>query len=156
MNGDFDAASSSTPNASVTVVLYTMGNNSMVTKGGPLLASITGSFPNGSLFGFDVPATEAVVDEPATDSLSVDYVGAGFNFTGTPLLDDGPVVYTIKLDVPDLGISGTLQLTSVDFTLSFSLFTSYSSNIPGATEVILPALGGPTRSQTRPPPCPSR
>ncbi|KID81279.1 Hydroxyneurosporene synthase [Metarhizium guizhouense ARSEF 977] len=108
----FDAVSAST-NQSVAVVLYNSGS-----KGfdggfldGPLSASISGSFANGSTFALNVPATEGAIITTSDSGISGNWKGSGFTFHGTSLSKPSPR-YTVTINSPAISVSGTISLTS--------------------------------------------
>ncbi|KUI56178.1 hypothetical protein VP1G_03512 [Cytospora mali] len=109
----FDAVSAST-NASVVVVFYNAGPDGFVNtyEGGPLSVSITGTFPNGTQYSLETPATGAVITT-GSDGISLDFEGSGFGFVGSDLRGSevAPAHYPCDL------------------------------NKPGATELILPHVG---------------
>lgn len=105
-------------NESIVIVFYNSGGDGFVNPWWyeALSVSVTGTFANGTLYnlvagssgGADVVYSEA--------GISVNYTGAGISFTGTNITAD-EVTYAVTLDSEEIGVSGTINFTSVRFTL---------------------------------------
>ncbi|KAH8669029.1 hypothetical protein BX600DRAFT_266435 [Xylariales sp. PMI_506] len=106
----FDAVSAST-DQSLTLVFYDAGPLGFLEPFdlGPLSVSLAGSFSDGLPFDIIAPALGGVSIENTEDGgISADWVGSGFNFTGTSL-DSASPIYTISIDAPDFGVEGTIK-----------------------------------------------
>jgi hypothetical protein len=106
----FDAVSLDS-NASVVIVFFTatsdgfqlLGDQPNVTS-----VSITGSFPNGTLFGAGIEADGAVITTIGQGSTGI-FKGTGCSWAGQSDLSK----YVVTIDAPSLGITGSLVLHSV-------------------------------------------
>lgn len=111
--------STTSQNESVDITFYNAGPIGFPAgyNDGPLSVSVSGSFANGSLFNFQVPATLGLVFVQS-NKLGVvgDWLGAGAGFTGSDLLRPN-VVYTVEIDSPELGVFGSIILNSVRYRL---------------------------------------
>ncbi|KAL1938713.1 hypothetical protein VTO73DRAFT_11316 [Trametes versicolor] len=67
---------------------------------------INGAFPNGTVFAYTLPATSGTVSHVG-DAVSGDWAGAG-SFQNSADLS----TFTLTLDAPELGVSGTLEIYS--------------------------------------------
>jgi len=96
------------------VLFYNSGPNGFINQytGGPFSVTIDGVFANGTSYGFIVPATGGMSLNNDEDGITGEWKGSGFNFTGTPLSLETPQ-YTISIDSPDFGISGSITYTAV-------------------------------------------
>lgn len=96
------------------MVFYESGPDGFINNkpSGPLSVGISGSFVNGSAFFYEVPSTSGAVIKTDNDTISGTWKGAGCNFTGSDLSRD-KARYTVRLDVPSLGIKGSVVLQSV-------------------------------------------
>jgi hypothetical protein len=107
---------SSDANVSATVVLYNGGPKGFINEylGGPLSATLVGVFPNGSVYNIKLPATTATFsrEDHGSFATSAVYENTGFSFNGTTLRG-GRVQYVVKIDAPQIGVSGTMTLESV-------------------------------------------
>ncbi|KUI73197.1 Hydroxyneurosporene dehydrogenase [Cytospora mali] len=131
----FDAVSAST-NASVVVVFYNSGPDGFINtyEGGPLSVSITGTFPNGTQYSLETPATGAVITT-GSNGISLDFEGSGFGFVGSDIRGS-EVTYVMTIDSPDIGVQGTVTWTSVA-----PAHYPCDLNKAGVTELILPHVG---------------
>ncbi|KAK7742371.1 hypothetical protein SLS53_004516 [Cytospora paraplurivora] len=131
----FDVVSAST-NASVVVVFYNAGPDGFVNTyvDGPLSISLSGTFPNGTQYNLEVPATSAVV-ETSSDGISLDFKDSGFSFVGSKLTES-EVTYVLNIDSPEIGVTGIITLLS----LAPAHYPG-GTNQPGVSEVILPHVG---------------
>lgn len=118
----FDAVSAST-NQSICIVFYNSGADGFVNPwwAEALSVSVTGTFANGTLYNLVAGSgSGANITYGEDDGVSVDYPGAGISFTGSSITAD-EVTYTLTLDSEEIGVSGTISLTSVCWTVVFSL-----------------------------------
>ncbi|KAJ7268380.1 hypothetical protein C8J57DRAFT_1181335 [Mycena rebaudengoi] len=106
----FDVVSTDpTSLASVVVVLYTTTPEAFPRgePSGPVVASISGSFSNGTLFS---ATTEG---ESATVTTGHDASSAGvWHNTGFSWSSPRPSEYSITIDAPQIGVKGTIQFKS--------------------------------------------
>ncbi|KAJ7268398.1 hypothetical protein C8J57DRAFT_1325054 [Mycena rebaudengoi] len=106
----FDVVSTDpTSLASVVVVLYTTTPEAFPYGGppGPVVAQISGSFPNGTLYS---AITEG---ESATVTTGHDASSTGvWNKTGFSWSSPRPSEFSITIDAPQIGVKGTIQFKS--------------------------------------------
>lgn len=121
-------------NESVVVVLYNSGPMGFFNTYhvGPLSASITGSFANGTLFSVTVEATGGAVITADDRGIAGEWLGTGFSFFGTSLERPRPK-YVVAIDAPEFGIFGKITLESVS-----PAHFPCGPNVPGANEKLLP------------------
>lgn len=78
-----------------------------------LSVSVTGTFANGTLYNLVAGSgSGATITYGEDDGVSVDYAGSGISFTGSSITAD-EVTYTLTLDSEEIGVSGSISLTSV-------------------------------------------
>lgn len=108
----FDSTSEAT-NASLVVTLYNDGPGGFPQGDAPLPlgVSMTGSYQNGSLFAFVVPATNATVVNNA-NGISGVWESTGWSFTGTSLYEPNPT-YVITANSPGMDVYGTITYQAV-------------------------------------------
>lgn len=114
----FDAISQTT-DASITVVFYNSGPDGFVNDylSGPFSVALNGAFENGTVFNIAVDSTGGLIlDYESTDgSITGQWIGAdNVSFTGTALTD-----YTIDIDAPGVGVTGSITFQSVRVLHSF-------------------------------------
>lgn len=112
----FGAVSAST-DASVIITFF---NSAILGSQNPLVVQVSGSFPNGTLFTGEALATSDAVLRSSSKGIAGVWGGTGASFKGTNL-DKPHISYEITLDMPNIGIKGTVTLKSV--SLSFSTST---------------------------------
>lgn len=74
--------------------------------------SVTGTFANGTLFNLVAGSGSGAEITYDTNGISVNYTDAGISFTGSSITAD-VVTYSVTLDSAEIGVSGTLNFTSV-------------------------------------------
>lgn len=112
----FDAVSSNSQ-AAIVVVFYlsTSLGFPFVPPGTVLSVDIFATYPDGSQVFFPVgnpPVGGSATITTDGDGTSGNWAGTGFSFEGTPDLSS----YTVTIDSPIFGVSGTLTLNSVSAT----------------------------------------
>ena len=75
--------------------------------------SISAHFANGTAFDADAVAESAVITTDGNVSCG-DFVGTGVGWTSTP----GKELYEVKINSPQLGVTGTIAIESVCLTLT--------------------------------------
>jgi hypothetical protein len=110
----FDVVSTSSQNESVDIVFYNTGPIGFPGgyDGGPLSVGVSGSFTNGTLFDYQVPATVKAVLTEDRHGLTGDWQGTGAFFRGSNLLDTY-IAHVIEINSSELGVFGNLTLHSV-------------------------------------------
>lgn len=108
----FDSTSAAT-DASLIVTFYNDGPHGFPQGDVPLPlgVSVTGSWPNGTLFAFVTGANNATVINNA-NGISGIWEGAGARFTGTSLYGADPI-YLITIESPGLDVYGTITYQAV-------------------------------------------
>ncbi|KAF3763475.1 hypothetical protein M406DRAFT_263100 [Cryphonectria parasitica EP155] len=131
----FDVVSAAT-NASTVVVIYNAGPDGFINTyyDGPLSASLTGTFANGTAYNLDLPATGGVIDYDQ-DGISLVWEGAGFSFVGSSL-SESEATYVMTINSSDIGVQGTITWKSLA-----PAHYPCSLNEDGASEVIMPHIG---------------
>lgn len=104
----FGAVSSSN-NAGVIITFF---NSAELGNESPLSVQVSGSFPNGTLFSGEALATSNAVISNCSGGISGVWGGTGASFRGADLHKPN-VEYDILLDMPSIGIKGTVALKSV-------------------------------------------
>jgi len=117
----FDVVSTSSKNEYVTIVFYNVGPVGFPGGflDGPLAVEVSGSFSNGTLFDYMVPATVKAAITEDDRGLLGDWQGAGARFQGSSLSRPG-VVYSIDFNSPELGVFGKVTLKSVSLERLFT------------------------------------
>ncbi|KAK2609485.1 hypothetical protein N8I77_002982 [Diaporthe amygdali] len=133
----FDAVSTG-KNESVTLVFYNFGQTTLAVPylDGPLLVQVTGTYENGTAFSKAIAASGNANFESSDRGIASEWIGSGgsYSFTGSSLDMINPS-YTISIDDPESGISGSLKLQSI----SPSRYPC-DLNIPGVTQEIIPDI----------------
>lgn len=109
----FDTVSAAT-NQSLTVILYNTGPIGFITgyMQGPLSASISGTYANGTVFNFSAAATDGATLTYDDDAISGTWKGAGISFHGTNVTTEH-AEYTLTIDSPSIGVSGNVTFKSM-------------------------------------------
>jgi hypothetical protein len=116
----FDVVSTSSLNESVNIVFYNAGPLGFAgVNFTPLSVEVSGSFANGTLFEYTVPATIGAVITEDGHGLTGDWQGANASFHGSNLLNRN-IVYRIDINSPELDIYGKVVLHSASPSSCFS------------------------------------
>lgn len=105
----FDAVSSNGL-SNVVIIFFTL-SSAAFPLGSPadvLSVAFSANFPNGTAFGRTLLATEAVVVTEG-DGSEARFEGANASWWGSPDME----FYSVKIDAPEAGVVGTLNLKSV-------------------------------------------
>jgi hypothetical protein len=117
----FDVVSTSSQNESIDIVFYYTGAEGF--PGGdasnPLSVEVSGTFANGTIFDYSVPATLGATITEDDDGLKAEWKGAETKavFEGTSLLQSD-VYYKIDISSKEIGVSGTVKFKSVSLSIS--------------------------------------
>lgn len=114
----FDVVSNA--NESVIVVFFASTNASFPALGpvdGVDTVTVEGTFANGTIWGYEFTASEAVVTSVGNGASGV-WKGTGTSFTGTPDLSR----YSIAINSHAAGIKGSITFDAVGLALAFCNF----------------------------------
>ncbi|OGM51233.1 hypothetical protein ABOM_000062 [Aspergillus bombycis] len=104
----FDAFSRTT-SAAINIVFFNTGD--FAANPHPLTVQISGTFDNGTQFAGEVLASGGAVITNDETGGTGNWLGSGASFHGTSL-EKPNVEYVIKLNSPNIGVGGTVKLTS--------------------------------------------
>lgn len=127
---------SASTNQSLTVVFYNTGPAGFITgyDKGPLTASISGTYANGTIFNLNASATGGATITFDDDAISGTWVGAGVSFRGKDTTTDH-AEYTLTFNSSFIGVFG-----NATFKAKAPAHLPCGGNTPGGDYTVLPHL----------------